>query len=262
MASNGRLRRHECVVVDLNTQRDFCHPAGSHPVANVHDLIPALRHVVAWTKRNGAPVVSSLESHRETDFTDGRPAVDCVDGTIGQRKIDFTVFRPCTYIEVDNMLCCPVDLFNQYQQVIFCKRTGDLLCNPKADRFFNLVSTGEFILYGVATEESVKALALGLLARDKPVSIVADACGYWSKPTAELALRQLSAKGVRLLTVAELLQRKLRPRIRYTTPRGSGMISRPAPTAHRAAARNVGAYAHARLRAARPAQNPINKQTG
>jgi len=262
MIGNGRLRRHECVVVDLNTQRDFCHPAGLSPVANVHDLIPALRHIVAWTKRNGAPVVSSIESHRESDFTELRQPFGCLDGSVGQRKIDFTVFRPCTYVEVDNMLCCPIDLFNQFQQVIFCKRSCDLLSNPKADRFFNVVSTGEFILFGVAMEESVKALALGLMARNKRVSIVVDACGYWHKPTADLTVRQLSAKGARMLTVADLLQRKLQRRFRYTTPRGSGMIERPVPSQHGAGSRNGRGHGNGHLRTAPPTPKPLNEQTG
>ncbi len=204
---NGRV--YECVVVDLDTQHDFCDADGAYPVANVSELIPALRHMIAWTKRNYAPVVSSIESHRSSEVLDREHPTFCVDGSTGQRKIDFTVFRRCAKVEVDNTLACPLDLFSKYQQVIFRKRTDDLLSNPKADRFLTQLSPGEFILFGVGLEASVKALALGLLARDKRVTVVTDACGYWNKGTAVLAIRQVTAKGARLITVGQLLRRKL-----------------------------------------------------
>ncbi len=204
---NGRLG--ECVVVDLNTQRDYCAPDGADPVANLESLIPALRQIVAWAKWYGTPVISSVESHRFTELPNGAHSTCCLDGTPGQRKVHFTVFPRYVYVEVDNTLCCPCDLFRRYQQVIFRKRTDDLLGNPKADRFLNLLRTDEFILFGVGLESSVKALALALRARGRRARIVVDACGYWNKSTSELALRQVVAKGVELITVGELLRRKL-----------------------------------------------------
>ena len=210
---NGRA--YECVVVDLNTQRDFCAVDGADPVANVEALIPALRHIVAWAKWNRAPVISSIESHRPYEFTERDHADCCVDGSPGQQKIDFTLFHPSAQIEVDNTLSCPLDLFRKYQQVIFRKRTEDLLRNPKADCFLNQLPTDDFIIFGVSLETSIKALALALLAREKHATVVVDACGYWNKGTADLALRQIAAKGARLVTVSELLKRKLDRNWRY-----------------------------------------------
>lgn len=219
MAARTDGRLHECVVVDLNTQFDFCSPVGISPVANIDALIPALRHVIAWTKRNQVPIVSSVESHRPCEFGDnGHPAC-CVDGTSGQRKIDFTLFPCSARVEVDNTLSCPMDLFKNWQQIIFRKRTEDLLGNPKADRFFTQLATRELILFGIGVEHAVKALALALLAREKRVTVVADACGYWNRATADLAIRQIMAKGATVIDVCELLRRKLDRRQRYPTRR-------------------------------------------
>ena len=66
---NGRAP--ECVIVDLNTQHDFCDPAGALPVANLQALLPALRRVVRWGEANDLPVISSVESHRSTDVVYG-----------------------------------------------------------------------------------------------------------------------------------------------------------------------------------------------
>lgn len=210
---NGRA--FECVVLDINTQRDFCDAGGAFPVANAHELIPQLRHMIAWTKRNCAPIVSSIESHRPFELSDSGYPIHCVDGSSGQHKLDFTVLPLHARVEVDNTLSVPFDLFGQYQQVIFRKRTDDLLGNPKADRLLSYLPVREYILFGTGAECSVKALALALLARGKRVSVIVDACGFWNRATADLALRQVSAKGARLVTVCELLSRKLDRRYRY-----------------------------------------------
>lgn len=231
---NGRA--FECVVVDINTQRDFCEPAGAFPVANVHDLIPQLRHMIAWTKRNFAPVVSSIESHRPFELSDSGYPIHCVDGSGGQRKLGFTILPLHAWVEADNTLTVPMDLFGCYQQVIFRKRTDDLLGNPKADRLLSQLPVGEYILFGTGLECSVKALALALMARGKRVTVVVDACGYWNRATADLALRKIAAKGARLVTVCELLSRKLDRRYRYPlsvrlTTSPNGRIHPPAPPA-------------------------------
>ncbi len=211
---NGRV--YECVLVDLNTQRDLCAADGACPVTNHLELILALRRVIAWTKRNYAPIISSIESHRRWELSDfTSPGVCCVDGTEGQRKIDFTILPQCARIEADNTLAVPLDLFGRYQQVIFRKRSDDLLENPKADRFLTQLPVREFIVFGNGLEGAVKSLVLSLLAREKRATVLCDACGYWNKATAELALRQIAAKGAGIMTVDELLARKLDRLHRY-----------------------------------------------
>jgi nicotinamidase-related amidase len=213
--TNGRV--FDCVAVDLNTQRDFCAGDGAFPVANLTELIPALRRVVAWVKRNQVPTIASIESHREWELSDSGNPIHCVDGSDGQEKLDFTVLANRTYVRSDNTLTLPIDLFMQYQQVVFWKRADDLLTNPKADRMLTQLPVREYILFGVGVETSIKALALALLTRGKRATVVADAGGYWSRGTADLALRQIAAKGARLTTVDELLSRKLDRCVRYSS---------------------------------------------
>ena len=199
----------ECVIIDLNTQVEFCGEGGAFLVSNRDQLVPALRRVVAWAKRNCVPVVSAIGSCRARDVAKDPQSPRCIDGTAGQRKLDFTLFGRCARIELDNTLALPENLFNKYQQVIFRKREDDLMGNPKADRFLTQLDAREYILFGNGLEDSVKALALSLFAREKSVTVVVDACGYWHMGTAEFALRQLAAKRINLITVDELLRRKL-----------------------------------------------------
>ena len=205
-----------CVLVDLNTQYDFFHAQGAMPVLEAPYLIPAIRTVVAWGRRNRVPVISSVESRRPEEALGSTQQRCCVDGSAGQRKLEFTIFPSSTYVEVDNTLTVPTDLFNQYQQVVFRKRSDDLLTNPKADRFLTQLAINEFILFGAGIERCVKSLALALLARHKTVKIITDACGCWNRSVADLSLRQVVAKGAELLTVDEL--RAMRP------PRVSGRM--------------------------------------
>ncbi|MHC4064091.1 MAG: cysteine hydrolase family protein [Planctomycetota bacterium] len=215
MVGQDNGKAPECVLVDLNTQGDFLDPAGACRVQNAATLLTSIRRVVAWAKWNRVPVVSSIDSHRNAEARhDGFP-MHCVDGSPGQGKIACTLFDSSIRIEGDNTLAVPLDLFQRHQQVIFRKRTHDLLCNPKADRFLTQLPAREFILFGVGLEYSIKALALGLLARSRQLSLVADACGFWSRPEANLSLRLLGAKGVRLVTVDDLLARRIRRRRRY-----------------------------------------------
>ncbi len=215
------MGRHEngrawpCVVVDLNTQIDFLGPAAKCRVRNCGDLVPATRRIIAWAKWNHVPVVSSVDCHRESEAPhDGFPR-HCLEGSLGQRKLPWTLFGTRIRIDCDSTLSMRLDLFNEYQQVIFRKRTRDLFCNPKADRFLTELRVQEFVLFGVGLEFSVEALALGLIARGRKVTVVADACGYWSPSEADLALRRMHAKGVDLVTVEQLLHRRLPRRIRY-----------------------------------------------
>ena len=215
MAGPRRGRVYECVVIDVNTQKDFCDRSGAFPVANIAELIPAMRRVMAWTRRNHAPVVSTLESHRPREVSDNGHPIYCVDGSPGQQKIAFTVLPLRIVVEVDNTCTVPSDLFRHWQQVLFRKRTDDLLANPKADCLLTSLPVQEYILFGTGLECSIKALALALLAREKSVTVVTDACGYWNRVAADLALRQVAAKGADLINADQLMTRKLDRPYRY-----------------------------------------------
>lgn len=205
------VRKHpgllDCVAIDLNTQFDFCDVDGAYPVANASQLVLALRSVMRWAVRNNVPVVSSLDSHRRWEIAREDVPTHCVDGTPGQCKLDFTLLDSSRVIEGDNTLWVPIDLFQTTRQVIFRKRTRDFFANPKADRFLTQLQTHQYVVFGNGIENSIKNVALGLLARHRRVCVVVDACGYWDKTEAELAVRQMEAKGVELLTVQELDQR-------------------------------------------------------
>lgn len=211
---NGRIT--PCVLVDLNTQFDFFGGEGACPVVNYREKHACLRRIVAWAKRNQVPIISSMDCHRRVEPDNNGIPKHCVEGSCGQKKLPFTLLPNHVYVAGDNTLAVSVDLFNTHQQVIFPQSDTDLFTNPKADRFLTQLDAEEFILYGAIAEYEIKAVALGLLVRNKRVSILADGCGSWNPSEFDLSLRQAAAKGARIINICDLRERKL-PRIwKYT----------------------------------------------
>jgi nicotinamidase-related amidase len=213
--------RWKRVLVDVCTQHDYLDPQAILQVANQETLLANLKGVFHWVREWDVAVVSLVESHRPSEPANGFP-LHCIDGTRGQEKLPFTIVRPSVVVENDNYLSLPPDLKKKHRQLIFRKRNRDILSNPKADRFLTTHLADEFIIVGVGLERSIRSLALGLLSRHKPVTVVSDACGYWSGGDGDLALLQLGAKGIRLVTTAELVA----PPTPASTVRHRGVVGR------------------------------------
>lgn len=212
------------VLVDLSTQHDFLDANGAVPVRNRQTLLPYLRQLMTFARTARIPIISSMDAHREHDLFDGM-ARHCVDGTVGQNKLAFTLLSPRILIEANNCYDLPYNIMSRYRQVLFRKRDRDFFGNPKADRLLTELEPGEYVIFGVGLEQGVKAAALGLLARHKKVAVIADACGYWSEAEADLSIRQMHAKGIRITTLEQFmaatpLPRRIPRRARPADPSG------------------------------------------
>ncbi len=216
------------VLVDVNTQADFLDSDGRFCVRNREALIPRLRRLMSTVRVARLPVISAVEVHRPTDSFYGMP-LHCLTGSPGQLKVPFTLLSPRVVVEADNSFDLPYNVMSRYRQVIFAKQDSDFFANPKADRLLTELEPQQYVVFGVGLERWIKAIALGLLARHKKVAVIADACGYWVEADADLALRQLRAKGIELLTVDELAAAATLPRRRIVR------AGRPAARHHPAA---------------------------
>jgi len=204
------------ILVDVCTQRDFLESGAILQVANRDELIINLRHIFHWARANDIAIVSVIESHRPTEPLNGYP-LHCIDNSPGQKKLDFTLTTPRFLVEADNYLSLPPDLRDNYRQLLFRKRSRDVLSNPKTDRFLTQLDTEQIYIVGVGIERAIKGLALGLHARHHRVTVVADACGHWSRADADLSARQLAAKGITLLKTTEVTSMPIKPE--RATPR-------------------------------------------
>lgn len=212
------FRRKSCdrVLLDLNTQCDYLLPKGALPVSNRAEIIPNIRRLFEWARQFAVPVISSLDAHRNDEHTNGLPK-HCIDRTPGQRKLPFTLLPRRILLDGDNTLDLPPDVLSRYRQVIFAKRTRDLLGNPKADRLLTEMSVTHQVVFGVMSENCIKATVLALLTRQRNVIVIKDACGHLNAPDGDLAMRQMEAKGAFLVTTEQIVNFESLP-IRVLAP--------------------------------------------
>ncbi|OHB63170.1 MAG: hypothetical protein A2Y76_05910 [Planctomycetes bacterium RBG_13_60_9] len=191
-----RAKRRQ-VLVDINTQRDFLLADGTACIRNHRRVLAHIRRVMAWARARNVPIISTCEVYPDGAHN-GDPSY-CVDGTPGQEKITYTLMQRRASYPADGNTDLPRDMLRRYQQVILHKRCMDPFDEPRIDRLLSEVCAAEFILIGVSAEGAVKAAALGLLQRDKKVSVVIDAVGYHENHEAKMAFRKMEAKGATLV---------------------------------------------------------------
>jgi nicotinamidase-related amidase len=193
------------VFVDLCTQRDYLAITGAQPAANADQIMPNLKHLMAFARWAGTPTLSCVDARRPGDVR-GLPRAHCVLGTPGQQKLPFTLLPNRVQIDSDNCLCISLDVLQSHQQAILAKEHRDPFTNPKLDRLLTELPIRRFVVFGISLETSIRLLVLGLLLRNRRVAVVWDACGWWNAGDGEMALRQMVAKGCELTSTKQLLE--------------------------------------------------------
>jgi nicotinamidase-related amidase len=194
-----RIRR---VLIDIDTQYDLL----NHTDQDRSAILSRIRRLIAWARVRQIPVISTALSRLglENSVTPAGSPTECIEGTAGQRKIRYTILHNHIRFGPENRLDLPRHLLSDYQQVIFEKRTEDPFTHPRTDRMLTDLKRDEFIVFGMGLEKAVKATVLGLLYRRKKVLVVTDAVNGCDVREANLALRQMEAKGAKLITTDAL----------------------------------------------------------
>jgi len=185
---------------DIDTQIDFLFPAGALYVPGAERLIPAIGQLNRYAAAHGIPLVSSMCSHDENDaeFREWRP--HCVAGTVGQLKPAETLLEKRAVIGV-TAGAYPIE---GAQQILFEKNELDITAGPNFQPLVNRLAVDGYVVYGVVTEYCVRFAALALLATGKPVSLVTDAVQALSGEASASTIREFTARGGHLTTVAEV----------------------------------------------------------
>jgi nicotinamidase-related amidase len=192
--------RRKQVIIDVNTQKDFFLDDGKTRVGNRRRILIHIRRIMALARVRHIPVISISEVHPQNNGSWGY----CIDGTEGQKKLNYTVLGNHASFAADNNTDLPVDLLRKYRQIILHKRCIDPFDEPRIDRLLSEIRANEFVLIGASVEGAVEATALGLLQRGKKVTVVVDAVGAQDKQKAKHSLRKIAAKGARLVETRRL----------------------------------------------------------
>ena len=196
-----RARRRQ-ILVDIDTQKDFLLAGGKACIGNHRRVLAHIRRVMAWARYRNVPIISTAEVH--PNHNSESEVNYCLDGSDGQKKIRYTLFKNRVSFPADGNTDLPRDMLRRYKQVILHKRCVDPFDEPRIDRLLSEVRANEFILIGTSLEGAVEATALGLLQRGKKVTVVVDAVGSHNKREAKLALRKMETKGAKLIETRRL----------------------------------------------------------
>ncbi len=186
------------LVVDVDTQSHFFLNNSKVCVQNHRQVLTNILKVVHWANLQNIHMVSTVQ-------TLGQYRKFLIGGADGQKKIRHTLCRRCISFEASDCTDLLPEIFEKYEQVIFCKRCFDPFAEPRADRMLSESEADEFILIGAATEGAVRATALGLLTRHKKVTVLIDATGSYDKKIGETTLRLLRERGAKLTNTARFL---------------------------------------------------------
>lgn len=186
------------VLLDIDTQFDML-PAKS---SERNSLLLKWRRIMAWGRLYRLPVISLALTNREDDNILGQQM--CVEYTPGHEKVRYTILANHRRYDAEHCLDLPPDIMEKYRQVIFERREFDPFMCDRFERLVNNFPFNHYILFGGAFEASVKLAGLGILSRNKKVTLIKDATASIFDSEHDYALKKLDAKGAELLTTRSL----------------------------------------------------------
>ena len=189
------------VIVDVDTQRHFFLDRSIVCVQNHQQVLANIRRIVDWAQLKNVRMISTVQIYAGNNLYYNSRIV----GTDGQKKISCTLRKRHTSFDANDCTDLPQGILDRYDQVILHKRCFDPFEEPRADRILSELQADELILIGAATEGAVKATALGLLARQKKVTVLVDATGSYNRTGGKIALRNILERGGKLTDTRTLL---------------------------------------------------------
>lgn len=200
----GEVHMDKIFFVDVDTQRDFMLPKGALYVPGAERIIPKLRRLFDFARKNEVRILSSADAHSADDPEFEEFPAHCIAGTDGQRKLDETLLPHPLVLKNNPIDRNLVDDLKKNLQIIVEKQTFDLLSNPVTGRLLQILPP-RAIVFGVATEYCVQAACLGLRRNGIQTVLVGDAVRGLSPQTEKEALKKMREAGVEFTTLDVLL---------------------------------------------------------
>jgi nicotinamidase/pyrazinamidase len=191
------------IFVDVDTQLDFIFPAGALYAPGAENITETLRRLTYYASQSDIKIISTADAHSENDveFKVWKP--HCVAGTTGQLKLTATIVgKPYVLSSREGALELPAA--SRAQQIVVEKQNVNCFTNPNLVPLLKTFEPSRFVVYGVVTEVCVLHAAEGLLNAGYDVDLVSDAIWPFAPNAADLAIKQLLARGARLTSTAEI----------------------------------------------------------
>jgi len=190
------------VLFDVDTQVDFMRPTGRLYVPGAEQIVPNLERLMTWARDNDVLVISSADAHKADDPEFKIWPPHCVIATPGQRRIPETSSpSPVIIPSYPGAFQPPANWLGQF---ILEKPTYTPEDNPNFGAVLNALGPRRAVVFGVATEFCVRAVALALCKRDFRVDVVIDAIKPITEEGGRKALEEMAAAGARTVTTTEV----------------------------------------------------------
>ncbi|MFC1594033.1 cysteine hydrolase family protein [Candidatus Omnitrophota bacterium] len=187
------------IFADIDTQFDFMKRKGNLYVSGAEKIIPRLKKLTRYAHTKNIPIFASVDAHAQRDPEFQQFPGHCVSGSRGQKKIKETLLRKRFIVKRKKYSKRFLkQILHRYPQIIIEKNTFTVFSNPNTASLFRLADT--VYVYGVATDYCVKACCEGLLKLKREVYLITDAIAAVSTRQGQSVLRQLKARGVKLMT--------------------------------------------------------------
>ena len=193
--------------MDIDTQRDFMLRDGALYVPGADRMIPKLRRLFDFAKKNDITILSTMDAHTADDPEFQQFPPHCVQGTEGQKKLDDTLLpKPLLFPNkpIDRNL---MDAVKKHQQIIVEKQTLDVYGNPICEKLLRVLPP-HAIVFGVATDYCVKTACLGARRLGVKVALITDAIKAITLKGEKEALEEMRRAGVEFITLEALTGEK------------------------------------------------------
>jgi nicotinamidase/pyrazinamidase len=204
------------ILVDVDTQHDFCDPSGALYVRGAEKLVDRWRSLIDRAVARGAKIVGSVDSHAFDAWefagaaekgpngeTPNFPA-HCVKGTPGWLKVPGTMAPRTRFVPNVKTDVAPFVGRHDPQMILLEKEVYSLFANPNAPEVLKALGAERYVVFGVATDYCVRAAALGLVDFGE-VWLVTDAIAAVDANGGEKAIAECAAHGVKMVTTEEAL---------------------------------------------------------
>lgn len=199
------MQRSGLAFVDVDSQVDFMHADGALYVPQAEQIIPNLKTLVNAAVKLGIPLVSTTDSHRETDEEMKDFPPHCIKGTPGQKKIPETITSGLIVLPNRPYPGNLSTIFDHYDQVVLEAATLDKFQNCNTDPLIRSLFAEEYVVFGVTTEYCVRLMVLGLLERRKKATLVEDAVKAIDAAAGKAAIDEMTGHGGTLASTAEVI---------------------------------------------------------
>jgi nicotinamidase/pyrazinamidase len=148
--------------------------------------VPAIAALNRFAAERKLPLIATADAHTENDPEFSTYPPHCVIGTVGQTRPQATLIPAA-------------------ERIVIEKQKLDCFSNRALPGILDRLAADRYVVYGVVTELCVRCASFGLLDRGSRVELITDAVKSLSSEAADAMLREFTARGGILTTVAEVV---------------------------------------------------------